>query len=48
MKKDSRKLLLFFALIMPTVGYNICKDIFKNGIRDGKETQLKQSVQQKK
>ena len=48
MKKDSRKLFLLVALIMPTVGYPLCKDIFKNGIRDGKETQLKQAVYQKK
>jgi hypothetical protein len=48
MKKDSRKLFLIVALIMPTVGYAICKDIFKNGIRDGKETQLKQAAHQKK
>ncbi len=48
MKKTSRKLFLFFILTMPTIGYAVCKDIFKNGIRDGKETQLKQAVLQKK
>ncbi|MDP9047834.1 MAG: hypothetical protein M3N14_06840 [Bacteroidota bacterium] len=48
MEKSSRKLLLFFVLITSTVGYKICKDILKSGVRDGKQTQLKQAVQQKK
>jgi|GEM_PF-4988751 len=48
MTKSSRKIVLIFALIMPTVGYQICKDIFKNGIKDGKKTHIKQAAHQQK
>ncbi|WP_448701569.1 hypothetical protein ACFGVR_05095 [Mucilaginibacter sp. AW1-3] len=41
MKTKAPRIATFIAVFVMLFGYTVCKDIFKIGIKDGKQTALK-------
>jgi hypothetical protein len=47
MKLKKRNIIIVLGMLLATTGYDICKAIFKDGVKDGKANAVKTAVVKK-